>query len=287
MGDTVVVEKGGDVIPKVVRVVLEARPGGIAAVRDAVAVPDLRRPGRARGGRGGDALRQPGMPGGRSGGPAAFLRAPRDEHRGPGRKAHRSARHGRPALRRGLDLRPEGVRPGRARAVGREIRRQPDIRDREEQVQRPVATPVRPGDPARGGEGRPDAGGPVRLARSAREGGSRGARGRRGGGAQHGRGDRGLLFPSATPRAHREASRARPAVRSGSPDRFGVGAAHGRKRGDHRIAVGNLEGGGDRAAAIGGRPGRQRGSRRRPTTWSWENLRVRSSRRQRPWESRS
>ena len=58
VGDTVVVEKGGDVIPKVVRVLLEKRPPDAAPFAMPDDVPGLRRSGRARRGRSGDALRQ-------------------------------------------------------------------------------------------------------------------------------------------------------------------------------------------------------------------------------------
>ena len=95
VGDTVVVEKGGDIIPKVVRVVLEKRPADSLPFRMPANCPDLRRPGRSRGGRGGDALRQPGLPGGRSRGPAAFLRPAGDEHRGARREARGPARRRR------------------------------------------------------------------------------------------------------------------------------------------------------------------------------------------------
>ena len=46
VGDTVAVEKAGDVIPKVTRVLLEKRPEGGEAVRDAGALPGVRRGGR-------------------------------------------------------------------------------------------------------------------------------------------------------------------------------------------------------------------------------------------------
>ena len=54
VGDTVVVEKGGDVIPKVVRVVLEKRPDGAPPFVMPDALSGLRRPRGARGGRGRD-----------------------------------------------------------------------------------------------------------------------------------------------------------------------------------------------------------------------------------------
>ena len=42
VGDTVLIEKGGDVIPKVVRVVEAKRPAGRAALDAARALPGLR-----------------------------------------------------------------------------------------------------------------------------------------------------------------------------------------------------------------------------------------------------
>ena len=61
VGDTVVVEKGGDVIPEGRARGSGESPAGCGAVRDAGALPRVRRPGRSGGRRGGDAVRQPGL----------------------------------------------------------------------------------------------------------------------------------------------------------------------------------------------------------------------------------
>ena len=84
IGDRVVLHKAGDVIPEVVRVIVEARDGIGARVRDAGALPGLRharRPGRRRRP---PPLHQPVLP--RAGRPGALpLRRPRRHgHRGHG-----------------------------------------------------------------------------------------------------------------------------------------------------------------------------------------------------------
>jgi DNA ligase (NAD+) len=96
VGDTVWIERGGDVIPKVVEVDLARRPARSRAVRHADSLSRVRRGGRAVRGRSGVALRQPGLPGGDRRVDPALRGAQRDGDRRPGRRAHRAAVGGGP-----------------------------------------------------------------------------------------------------------------------------------------------------------------------------------------------
>ena len=101
-GDMVIVEKGGDIIPKVVGPVLAERPAGLRALADAVGLSVVRQhAGEARG-RSGVAVRERVVSGAVAPRPAALRVPARDEHRRPGRIAGRSTRqHGAgPRLRR-------------------------------------------------------------------------------------------------------------------------------------------------------------------------------------------
>ena len=61
IGDTVLLHKAGDVIPEIVRVILEKRPKGRHAVADARALSRVRLAAGARAGGGGPALLEPAL----------------------------------------------------------------------------------------------------------------------------------------------------------------------------------------------------------------------------------
>ena len=73
-GDWVIVEKAGDVIPRVVGPVLSRRAGRVAAVGDADDVPGMRQPAAPRGRGGGVALRERVVPGQAAARPRALRR---------------------------------------------------------------------------------------------------------------------------------------------------------------------------------------------------------------------
>ena len=83
-GDWVLVEKAGDVIPRVVGPVLSQRPGRLEAVGDAHGLSALRQPAAPGRRRGGVALREHVVPGAAAARPRALRVARRDEHRGAG-----------------------------------------------------------------------------------------------------------------------------------------------------------------------------------------------------------
>ena len=92
-GDTVVLEKGGDVIPKIVAPILSLRPPGSDTVADAGDLPGLRQRVAARRGGGRLAVREHVVPGAAAAGPRALRVALGDEHRRARRVARRSAHH--------------------------------------------------------------------------------------------------------------------------------------------------------------------------------------------------
>ena len=92
VGDHVVLHKAGDVIPEVVRVILEKRPDGTQEWQMPAHLPGVRHADRARRERRAPLLPQPGLPGARRPG-AGPLRRPRlDGHRGRGLEGARPAR---------------------------------------------------------------------------------------------------------------------------------------------------------------------------------------------------
>ena len=110
--DWVIVEKAGDVIPRVVGPVLVQAPGRFSAVGDAVDVPTMRKPASSRRGRGGVALRER-LVSREAATRARALRLARgDEHRGPGGVSRRATHRRRTGsrLRRCL---PPHRRPAR------------------------------------------------------------------------------------------------------------------------------------------------------------------------------
>ena len=136
VGDTVVVEKGGDVIPKVVRVILEKRPAGAKPFPMPEQCPVCGDP----------VVREEGEVATRCVNPACPAVVREALRHFCGRRAMNIEGLGEKLVdqlvtaglldRRRLDLRPQGLRPRRARALGREVRGEPDRGDREEQGQR-------------------------------------------------------------------------------------------------------------------------------------------------------
>ena len=82
IGDRVVLQKAGDVIPEVVRPIVEKRTRHGARVRDAGGVPGLRHGGRPGRGRGPRLLPERGLPGAAVPGVRPFRGTRRDGHRG-------------------------------------------------------------------------------------------------------------------------------------------------------------------------------------------------------------
>ena len=165
VGDTVIVRRAGDVIPEVVRRAASKGRAHASASTMPQQLPGVRLAGRARGGRGGDALhRRAFLHGAAQAGAAALRRPARDGHRGPGREARRPAGRARP----GRDARPDLYRLGLgdaagARAHGREVGAEPGRRASSARAARDArALPLRPGHPRRRRGGGEDPGAPLR-----------------------------------------------------------------------------------------------------------------------------
>ena len=134
-GDMVIIEKGGDVIPKVVGRRPRRTSARRRAVGDALDVPVLRQHARQARGRSRLAVRKRVVPGPPAPEHPALRGSPGHEHRRPRRIARRSAGGSRPGARRRGSLRPDRGRSRGARSHGREVRAEAGRPDRGQQGQ--------------------------------------------------------------------------------------------------------------------------------------------------------
>jgi DNA ligase (NAD+) len=164
IGDRVVIQRAGEVIPEVVAVQTEARDGDEIPIEPPTQCPVVRRAGGTPRRRGCPALHQPRVPRANRGAHPPLHQSPRDEYRRTRRQvgaaAVRAGLHQRP--RRPLQPAPAPRRADRLRAQRREAGQQPAERHREEQDQPAGAADLRAGHPTCGRTRRAPAGGTLR-----------------------------------------------------------------------------------------------------------------------------
>jgi DNA ligase (NAD+) len=145
IGDTVVIERAGDVIPQVVKAIVEERDGSEREFTMPTHCPVCGEPGLPARGRGRDALRKRPLPGAGPGAHHPLGLEDRDGHRRPRREARHPPLRPRPHKGRGRRLRSRSRAIGPARGLRREERGEPDPGHREEQGPALPPRPLRPG----------------------------------------------------------------------------------------------------------------------------------------------
>src|SRR5213080_745714 len=214
IGDTVLLERAGDVIPYVVKVVTEHRTGHEKRFRMPSTCPVCG--AKVERAEGEVAYRCIGLDC-----PAKlkqqlrFFGARGHGRRGSRREARRAARGPRSRARRRRPLRARRRNARLARAHGKEVRREPACAARAQQADDAAAAAGRPRHPPGGRGDGPGARGALRDPRAAdgrlRDGAPGGARRRSGGRGEH----PGLLHGAPEPQGHPEAPRRRRPTRRG------------------------------------------------------------------------
>ena len=126
VGDTIVLQRAGDVIPEVVSAVVDARDGSETTWEMPAACPVCGTECRARGGRGRHALSEPVLPGAAHRRPAPLQRPGRPRRRRPRLQDHDPARRAGAREGAGRHLPPRHGDPRRARSARAQERREPD-----------------------------------------------------------------------------------------------------------------------------------------------------------------
>ncbi len=197
IGDTVILQKAGDVIPEVVGPVLEARTGAEIEFADAGDLPGVRHAGRPRRGGRSPLLPEPRLPGPGRPGVRPLRRTGWDGHRGSRLGRRRAAPPARPARLAGRLLPAGRGDPDDPRSIWPEERREPGRLDRAGPAPAPGPDHQRPGHPPgrRADRDRPGrlAGGPDSPGRGRADGRPGRLDGAGGRGARPGRGRRARL----------------------------------------------------------------------------------------------